>query len=71
MNVSRFEKLLSWVARSIIKCSKFRDIATPSERLCITLRYLATRDAQATRSSCYRVSPPVISRITHKTRDAI
>ena len=71
MNPSRFEELLSWVAPSIIKCSKFRDVATPSERLCITLRYLATGDAQATIASCYRVSPPVVSRVIRNTCDAI
>ena len=38
MNPSRFEELLSWVATSIKKCSKLRDVATPSERLCINLR---------------------------------
>ena len=71
MNPSRFEELLSSVAPSIIKCSKCRDVATPSERLCITLRYLATRDAQATIVSCYRVSPPVVGRIIRSTCDAI
>ena len=30
------------------KVLKIRDVATPSERLCITLRYLVTGDAQAT-----------------------
>ena len=71
MNPSRFEKLLQSVAPSIIKCSKFRDIATPSERLCITLQYLATRDTQATIASCYRVIPPVVAKIIRNTCDAI
>ena len=64
MNPSRFEELLSWVAPSIIKCSKFRDAVTPSARLCIILQYLVTGDTQATIASRYRVSPPVVSRIT-------
>ena len=67
MNPSRFEELLSWVAPSIKKCSKLRDVATPSERLCINLRYLATGDAQATIASCYRVSTPVVGRIILNT----
>ena len=61
MNPSRFEELLSWVAPFIVKSSRSRDVATPSERLCITLRYLSTGDAQGTIASYYRVSPPVVS----------
>ena len=64
MNPSRVEELLSWVAPSIIKSSKFRDAAAPSKRLCMILQYFATGDAQAKLSSCYRVSPPAESRIT-------
>ena len=71
MNPSRFEELLSWVAPRTIKCSKFRDVATPSEGLCIALRYLATGDAQAAIASCYRVSPPVVGRIIRNTCGAI
>ena len=71
MNPSPFEELLSSVAPSIIKCSKFRDVATASGRLCITLRYFATGDAQATIASYYRVSPPVVGRIIRNTCDAI
>ena len=57
---SHFEQLLSWVASSIIKCAKFRDVSAPSERLCITLQYLATGNPQVTIASCYCVSPPVM-----------
>ena len=64
MNPSRVEELLSWVAPSIIKSSKFRDVATPSKRLCMILQYFATGDAQAKLLSCYRVSPPAESRKT-------
>ena len=71
MNPSRFEELQSWVAPSLIKCSKCCDVATPSESLCITLWYLATGDAQATIASCYRVSPPVVGRIIRNSCDAI
>ena len=71
MNPSRFEESFSSVAPSVIKCSKLRDIATPSERLCITLRYFAIRDTQATIASRYRVSPPVVGRIIHNTCDTI
>ena len=71
MTPSRFEQLLSWMAPSLLKCSKYRDVATPSERLCITLRYLATGDAQATIASCYRVSPPVVSRIIRNVCESL
>ena len=71
MTPSRFEELLSWVAPHIQKCSKFRDVASPSERLCVTLRYVATGDAQSTLASSYRISPSVVSRIIRETCSAI
>ena len=71
MNPTRFEQLLSWVAPHIVKSSRIRDVTSPSERLCITLRYLSTGDAQSTIASCYRVSPPVVSRIIRETCNAI
>ena len=71
MSPSRFEESLLSVAPAIIKCSKFRDVATPKERLCITLRYLAIGDAQAAIANCYRVSSPVADRIIRNTYDAI
>ena len=43
-----FEDLLSWVAPIIQKSSLRRSTATPAERLCVTLRYLATGDSQTT-----------------------
>ena len=57
----------SWIdpsrfAPTIIKCSKFRDVATPSERLCITFWYLVAGYAQATIASCDCVIPPIVSR---------
>ena len=67
MSPVRFEQLLSWVAPFITKSSKFRVFASPSERLCITLRYLATGDSQLTVACSYRVSPSVVSRIIRET----
>ena len=75
MNPSRFKELLPWVVSSILKCSKFHDVATLSERFCITLRYLAIGDTQARKiariASCYRVSHSVVSKIIRNTCDAI
>ena len=67
MSPTTFEQLLSWVAPHIRKSSRIRDVTYPSERLCITLRYLDTGDAQVTIASSYCVSPPAVSRIIHKT----
>ena len=71
MSLSHFKELLSQVAPRVIKCSKFRDVSTTSERICLTLRYQVTGDAQVTivRYDC--VSPLVVSRINHITCDAI
>ena len=67
MSTQRFELLLSWVAPFIYKSSKRRPSTSPAERLIITLRYLATGDAQFTIASSYRVSPTTISRIIRET----
>lgn len=71
MTPTRFEELLSFVAPHIQKSSKIRDVTSPSERLCITLRYLVTGDAQTTIASSYRVSPPTVSRIVRETCEVI
>ena len=67
MSNQRFEKLLSWVGPHIAKSNKRRSTTCPAERLIITLRYLATGDAQFTISSSYRVSPTTLSRIIRET----
>ena len=46
MSNEKFETILSWVAPLIAKSSKRRPTTSPAERLIITLRYLATGDAQ-------------------------
>lgn len=48
-----------------------RPVATSSERLCITMRYLVTRDAQMTISTSYRTSTSTVGRIIKETCDAI
>ena len=48
MDTRTFEDLLSCVAPIIQKSSLRRSTATPAERLCVTLRYLATGDSQTT-----------------------
>ena len=48
---------LGWLAPIITKNSEKRQPIGPEERLCVTLRYLVTGDAQVTISSSYRISP--------------
>ena len=67
MSPTRFEELLSWIAPLISKSSKVRDVTGPSERLCITLWYLTSGDAQLSIASSFRVSPPTVSRIIQET----
>lgn len=67
----RFEQLLSWIAPYIFKSSDRRPSTSPAERLIITLRYLATGDAQFTISSSYRVSPTTTGRIILETTTVI
>lgn len=71
MSVQRFEQLLSWVGPHIIKDNFKRACTSPSERLVITLRYLATGDAQFTIASSYRVSPTTVGRIIFETTSVI
>ena len=71
MSTTNFEQILSWVAPYISKSSSRRPSTSPAERLIITLRYLATGDAQFTIASSYRVSPTTISRIVRETTSVI
>ena len=63
--------VLSWVAPSIMKSSLRRSVASPAERLCVTLRYLYAGDAQITLATCYRMSPAVIGRVIKEATEAI
>ena len=61
MSPSCFEELLAMVAPKITKTStKMREPIRPAERLCVTLRYLVTGDAQVTIAANYRMSPSVV-----------
>ena len=67
MSPSILEELLSWIAPLISKSSRIRDVTGPSERLCITLWYLTSGDAQLSIESSFRVSPTTVSRIIQET----
>ena len=71
MSPTKFERLLSWVAPHITKSSLRRSVASPAERLCVTLRYLCTGDAQITIATGYRMSPSVVSRVIKHTSKVI
>ena len=71
MSPEKFELLLSWVAPSLVKSSLRRSVASPAEKLCVTLRYLCTGDAQVTLATCYRISSSVVSRVIKKTSKVI
>ena len=64
MSAALFEELLCLVSPHISeKETKPRQPTSPSEHLCVTLRYLVTRDAFVTIGASYRMSPSTISQI--------
>ena len=67
MDIRTFEDLLSWVDPIIQKSSLRRSTATPAERLCVTLRYLATGDSQTTTGTTYGIRPTTMGRIISET----
>ena len=72
MSPSNLESLLSWVAPFITKkTTRMREPIGAGERMCVTMRYLVTGDAQVTISSNYRMSPTVVGRIIYETCLAI
>ena len=52
-------------------CTKLRQPISPSERFCVTLRYLVTGDAFVTIGASYRMSPSAISQIIPETCNAL
>ena len=67
MSPTTFELLLSSVAPLIVRSSRSRSVASPAERLCVTLRHLSTGDAHVTIAASYRISPSVVGRIIKET----
>ena len=57
MSPTRYEELLGLVAPLRIKLNQRRESIGPSERLCVTLRYLVIRDSQITISTSFLRSP--------------
>lgn len=71
MNVATLEQLLKWVGPYIVKSSERREAIGAKERLCVTLRKLATGDANVTIAASYRISPTCVGRIIDETTAAI
>ena len=68
MAPSVFEKLLQLVGPFLTKKStNMREPIGPSERLSLTLNYLASGNSQCSISSSYRISPSVVSRTIRET----
>ena len=73
MSPTRFEELLALVAPRILKSSAKSEAIyiAPEERLCVTLRYLVTCDAQTTISPSFRISKTSVGRIVKETSQAL
>ena len=72
MSANRFEHLLSKVAPVISKKdTRMRKCVTAAERLSVTLRFLATGDAQQSLSYSYRLGKTTVRNIINETCDAI
>ena len=72
MSPTTLEKLLSWIGPLLKRAStKMREAISPSERLCVCLRYLVTGDAQVTIAASYRMSAAVVGRIINDTCEVL
>ena len=72
MSPERFDHLLTLVSPKIAKKdTSFRKSIPAAERLALTLKYLATGDAQQSLSYSFRISKSSVSRIISETCEAI
>ena len=72
MSPDRFEHLLTLVGPKITKkTTRFRKPISASERLALTLRYLATGESQQSLSFSYRIGKSTVSSIVSETSLAI
>ena len=71
MTPSQLEDFSNWVAPLILKDSVHREAICPEERLCLTLRYLASGDSHVSLAASYRVSQTTVGRIIPETCDAL
>ena len=72
MSPQQFEHVLSLVGPLITKVNtRLRGAITAAERLTLTLRYLASGDAQQSQSFNFRIGKSTVSGIIRETCDAI
>ena len=71
MTPEKYEHLLQLVAPKSLKSCVKREAIQPGERLSVTLRYLATGDAQTTIAASYIMSKTSVSRIVKETTEVI
>ena len=71
MTPEKLENLLTMVAPRIMRSSLRREAIGPRERLCVTLRNLASIDSRGTIAASYRISSVTVSRIINETCLAI
>lgn len=71
MSPTRYEELLQLVSLVIQKSSLKREAISPSERLCITLRFLCSGDSNVTIACSYRVGIATVGKIVKETCVAI
>lgn len=72
MSPTDMETLLCWIAPLILKKdTRMREPIQPNERLCVTMRFLVTGDAQVTIAANFCMSPAVVGRIITETCSAI
>ncbi|XP_028409531.1 uncharacterized protein LOC114532154 [Dendronephthya gigantea] len=67
----QFDFLLSLVEPLIGKCNRRRDTISSSERLALTLRYLASGDSPRSLSFSYRIGLTTVHRIIGDVTEAI
>lgn len=65
---SKFEELLALVGPKLKRDSTRREAIKPEERLCVTLKYLASGDSFISIGSSYRMSSVTVGRIVTLVR---
>ena len=71
MSPDRFDHLLSLVEPAITKQNNYRQPISAVERLCLTIRFLASGDSQQSLSFAFRIGRSTVSGIIRETCEAI
>ena len=71
MSFLQLEELTKFVAPLILKDDVWRETIPPQERLCVTLRYLASSNSHVTLAASFEISQTSITRIIPETCEAL